>query len=134
MGSACSLERIRPTGRTKQCFPLWQLGIVAVIATVPREAAYSSGSLFPEACLVFKTCPTDTSWREALASVLCDGCCRWQALQGYVPEHSPQVRSTGVHSQEALAGVSSEARQSCLNTAKEILGDFWLFLQTSKSN
>lgn len=47
---------------------------------------------------------------------------------------SPQVRSTGVHSQEALAGVSSEARQSCLNTAKEILGDFWLFLQTSKSN
>ena len=57
MGSSCSLQRIWPTRRTKQYFPLWQLGIAAVITIVSRKAAYSSGSLFLEACLIFEKCP-----------------------------------------------------------------------------
>lgn len=57
MGSSCSLQRIWPTRRTKQYFPLWQLGMAAVITIISSKAAYSSGSLFLEACLIFKECP-----------------------------------------------------------------------------
>lgn len=57
MGLSCLLQRIWPTRRTKQYFPLWQLGIAAVITIVSRKAAYSSGSLFLEACLIFEKCP-----------------------------------------------------------------------------
>lgn len=56
-GSSCLLQRVLATRRTKQSFPLWQLGIATVITTISRKETYSSGSLFLEACLIFKKCP-----------------------------------------------------------------------------
>ena len=56
-GSSCLLQRVLATRRTKQSFPPWQLGIATVITTISRKETYSSGSLFPEACLIFKKCP-----------------------------------------------------------------------------
>ena len=41
----------------QKSFPLWQLGVAGVIPTRSRKETCSSGSLFLEACLIFKKCP-----------------------------------------------------------------------------
>ena len=128
-GSSCSLQRIWPTRRTKQAFPLWQLGIAAVITTVSRKATYSSGSLFLETCLTFKKCPVtplrgSPSFQHCLMFSAGGKCCG----NMFLGVMNLGVVSTGVCPQENLAwSPLLETRQNSLSMAPEARKNFWLF-------